>query len=515
MISTLQRLSAKSNGGRTSWLQSGSEAVYRRAPVWAQNLGISLYGISYRRERLGGVFDKHVAEFRARDRWPTERMHDFLEQRLRAVVRRAFREVPYYSSRWISAGLSCEDLEKLRLCDLAKIPLTPKCDLVSNANTFVARNAAQKKKLHRYYSSGSTGTPVTSILSSEDHQRVFAAREARSFGWAGASLRWPRGMIGGRMVLPCADSTPPYYRYNWAEHQVYFSAFHISPQRVRDYLEGFRRYRPKIMTGYAHSYYTLARMMLDQGLRLPYAPTALILSSEKLTAAMKSVIQEAFRARPYEEYGAVEQCVLGTECESGSLHINPDFGIVEILDEQDKPVPIGNEGRIVCTGLLTEAQPLIRYEIGDVGAISANTCACGRNQLPVLREVTGRTEDVVIGPDGRQTVRFHGLFINLMNVLEGQVIQESLDLIRVRVVTRTGFDNKEERLIRQRLQERLGAVQVRVERVDEIERTERGKFRAVISRLPTDLRAPAGAIVPSRAVQDIDGSVSSTDHRRL
>jgi phenylacetate-CoA ligase len=318
-----------------------------------QNLGISLYGLSYRQERLGGVFGSCVTGFRARDRWPKERMQDFLQQQLRSVLLHAFREVPYYSRCWHVAGLDSTDLERLALSELSRLPVTSKRDLLGNANLFVAKNIARKKNLRRYHSSGSTGTPITCVLSSEDHQRFIAAREVRSFGWAGASIRSPRAMIGGRLVVPEADSAPPYYRYNWSERQVYFSAFHISPDRVRDYLEGFDRHRPAVLTGYAHSYYTLGRMMLDKGLRLDYAPLALVLSSEKLTQTMKSVIQEAFRARPYEEYGAVEQCVLATECEFGNLHINSDFGIVEILDEKDIPVPVGMPGRIVCTSLLS------------------------------------------------------------------------------------------------------------------------------------------------------------------
>jgi phenylacetate-CoA ligase len=304
-------------------------------------------------------------------------------------------------------------------------------------------------------------------------------------------------MIGGRLVVPSADSGPPYYRYNWPERQVYLSAFHISPDRVPDYLEGFHRYRPAVFTGYAHSYYTLARMMLDQGLRLDYAPIALVLSSEKLTKKMKSVIREAFRARPYEEYGAVEQCVLATECELGNLHINSDFAIVEIVDDKDMPVPAGTQGRIICTSLLSETQPLIRYDIGDVGILSLTGCHCGRDHLPVLQEVTGRVEDAIIGRDGRQTVRFHGLFIDLPHVLEGQVIQESLDLVRVRVVTRQGFDDDAMQIIRRRVEQRIGKIRVEVEKVNRIERTESGKFRAVISLLQSDIKVElAGSRLP-------------------
>ncbi len=480
-------------GKQTNYL----EKLYRRAPVWAQNAAVSLYGILYRQERLGGVFSKYVGEFQDRDHWSEEHMANFLELRLREVLVRAFCEVPYYSETWRLVGFSQQQLEKFTLADLPKIPVTYKRDLVGNAELFVAQDTATHKKLHRYHTSGSTGTPVTSIVSPEDHQRFFAAREVRSFGWAGTSIKVPRSTIGGRIVVPEADSRGPFYRYNRTERQVYFSAFHISPGHVVNYLKGFNRYRPMVLTGYAHSYYTLARMMREQDLQLDYTPTALVLGSEKLTPEMKNVIREAFRARAYEEYGAVEPCVLATECEAGSLHINPDYGIVEILDDHDLPVPAGKLGRIVCTGLLSQTQPLIRYDIGDLGILSKKSCTCGRNHLPVLEEVVGRKEDVIVGLDGRETVRFHGLFIDLPNLLEGQVVQEDLDFIRVRVVARPGFGRGEADLIRRRLQERLGPIRVKVERVSEIERTERGKFQAVISRFRTAGPRERAASLPS------------------
>jgi len=203
---------------------------------------------------------------------------------------------------------------------------------------------------------------------------------------------------------------------------------------------------------------------------------------------MRPTLCEAFRARPYEEFGAVENCVLATECERGRLHVNPDFGILEILDGAGRPAPPGQPGRMVCTGLANRTQPLIRYEIGDMGAWSTEPCPCGRSHLPVLEQIVGRLEDVIIGRDGRATVRFHGLFINLPNVLEGQVIQEELDRIRVRVVPRAELSAAEVETIRRRLaDERLGPMHVEVEAVPHIERTERGKFRAVINRLPREV----------------------------
>lgn len=458
------------------------EKIYPHVPVTLQNLGISLYGLAWRHERMGGDFDQLVGQFRERDRWTPDQMREYTTRELRRVLCRAFDKVPYYRRVWRAVGVERGDLEHLMPSDLRRLPITPKKDLRADPDAFVASDVPAKK-LKRYFSSGSTGTPITAICTAEDHRRFIAAREVRSLNWAGTSMRGSRAMIGGRLVVPTGVAEPPFYRYNWAERQVYFSAYHIAPAHVPDYVRGFNHYQPRLLIGYANSYYLLGRMMIEQGLHLDYKPEAVVLCSEKLTAPMKETIRQAFGARAYEEYGAVENCMLATECEQGSLHVSPDFGVLEIVNEQGAPVDPGQEGRILCTGLLNDTQFLVRYEIGDVGMWSRENCACGRNHLPALQEIVGRIEDVVVGPDGREMVRFHGIFIDMANVLEGQVIQEAVDQFMVKVVTRPDFGEHDIEVIRKRFSERLGEVHVQVEKVDAIPRTERGKFRAVISKV--------------------------------
>jgi phenylacetate-CoA ligase len=332
-----------------------------------------------------------------------------------------------------------------------------------------------------YSSSGSTGTPIRAICTKGGQQRFAAAREARSYRWAGTSILRPRAMLGGQPVVPEGHARPPYYRYNFAERQVYFSAYHISPETVADYVRGFNRYEPESITGYAFSQFLVARMMLEHGLRFTFGPKAAITSSEKLTPRMREVMRTAWGCAVFEEYGSVENCGLATECEAGGLHVSPDFGIVELLDADGHPVAPGVEGRVVCTGLLNDAQFLVRYDIGDTAIWSERPCQCGRDHLPVLQSITGRLEDVVVGPDGRELVRFHGIFIDLPYVLEGQVVQRAVDDFLVRLIAEDGFGAEQERMIRGRFEQRLGTVKVAVERVSELERSPRGKLRAVIS----------------------------------
>ncbi len=137
----------------------------------------------------------------------------------------------------------------------------------------------------------------------------------------------------------------------------------------------------------------------------------------------------------------------------------------------------------MTTCLLHDHRPLVRFRLGDVAAWSPEACACGRS-MPVLQEVVGRTEDVVTGPDGRELVRFHGVFVDQPHVRLGQVVQESVDRIRLRIVAADGFGAADERDLIARVRQRLGpSVQVTVEIVDRIPLSAAGKFQAVVSHV--------------------------------
>ena len=457
-------------------------SMYPYLPVPVQNAAISAFGYFYRRERFGREFAPTLAGFEERDRWDVDRFRDYTTRALRQTLARAF-DVPFYREHWGNAGLSPAHLADVTPETILRIPVLRKESLRRAPYAFVPDRGQPVNGLLSYFSSGSTGTPIRAICTSAGQQRFAAAREARSYRWAGVSILRPRAMIGGQPIVPTAYANPPYYRYNLAERQVYFSAYHLAPDHVHSYVEGFDRHRPESVTGYAFSQFLLARFMLEQGLRFQAPPKAAVTSSEKLTSRMRSVINQAWGCRAYEEYGSVENVGLATECEAGGLHVSADFGLLEIVDDEGLPVPPGVEGRVVCTGLLNEAQLLIRYEIGDTAAWSVDPCPCGRRHLPVITGITGRIEDVVVGLDGRELVRFHGIFIGLPFVLEGQVVQESLDRFTVRIIAEDGFGSEQVRMIRQRFEARLGKVHVDVERVPELERTARGKLRAVISRV--------------------------------
>ena len=226
----------------------------------------------------------------------------------------------------------------------------------------------------------------------------------------------------------------------------------------------------------------LAKFIIGQKLKVPRL-RAVITTSEKLTPEMRAVMESAYGCPIFEEYSTVENSIFASECGYGRLHVSPDVAVVEILKPDGRPCEPGEVGEVVTTCLLRKYQPFIRFRLGDLACWDTRSCPCGRN-MPVIREVVGRIEDVIVGPDGRQMVRFHGVFVDQPHVLEGQVIQESLRQFRVRVVPTSGFGKSDVEDIAHRVRQRLGhEVEVAVEPVERIPRTRAGKFQAVVSLL--------------------------------
>lgn len=173
-----------------------------------------------------------------------------------------------------------------------------------------------------------------------------------------------------------------------------------------------------------------------------------------------------------------------SECNYGTLHLWPEAGYAEVLDDSNKPVKAGVPGRLVCTGLLNEAMPLIRYDVMDMAQLAGSSveCRCGRN-LPIVEKVFGRMDDSIVTKDGRRLALLDIIFGDHLAVREAQIIQESIDNIRIRVVPANGWNVSDENEIKSAVRQRMGDVTVAVEVVTEIERTYAGKLRVMISKI--------------------------------
>jgi phenylacetate-CoA ligase len=263
------------------------------------------------------------------------------------------------------------------------------------------------------------------------------------------------------------------------------SAYHLTPANLRSYLEAMQAARVQYVWGHSSALDALARAA-KQNPQLRPNLRVILSSSEPLTARQRRNIAEGFQCPARATYGMSEMVVAASECVEGHrLHLWPDAGYAEVLD-RDAPVPAGTPGDLVATCLVNWDMPLIRYRVGDRIALDAGSagCACGRC-LPGVARIEGRISDMLFTASGAclSPTAMEAVFDFDAPILESQLVQESLHLVRVLYVPAGRPDPAVEADLRNRIQARMGDIQVLVEPVAEIKRGPNGKFRAVICKL--------------------------------
>ena len=103
--------------------------------------------------------------------------------------------------------------------------------------------------------------------------------------------------------------------------------------------------------------------------------------------------------------------------------------------------------------------------------------------MPVISQIEGRVEDVIIGQDGREMVRFHGVFLGLPNVRKAQVVQYDYTHFEILIEITQPLSTEERQEIYRRMASQLGDITVDIKELTTLPLGLNGKFQAVISHV--------------------------------
>jgi len=436
------------------------------------------------RWRHGPEHDKLLAEIIDRNSWSSKQFVEYQNRALGEIIQKAANNVPYY--RQIFAEHQIDPASIVSVDDLPKLPILEKTTARENPKSLLDETV-DRRKLIVTNTSGTTGTPVNLYHGVLDESATFAYVEARCHMVADMMRRRNRSVsLGGHLVAAPNRSTPPFWVHNHRWNQLYMSSYHLSPTNLGHYVDAIRRYAPEYIEGYPSSVYAVAQYMVDNNLD-PMPIKACFTTAETLFDYHRQAIRSAFGCKTYNQYGCCEQVIFASECNAGSMHLTPEVGIVEVVDDNDRPLPAGQSGKLICTGLISSVQPLIRYRLGDMGALGTEQCSCG-SSLPVLKSIDGRVDAVLITRDGRRIGRLDPVFKGAKGIGEAQIVQDDYDTFRILIVPGPDYSNADGKVVAANLAQRLGRVNIQVRIVDSITRTASGKFRAVVCNLPKEAR---------------------------
>lgn len=411
--------------------------------------------------------------------WDDRILKEFQFSKLCQLLKHAQAHVPYYRKLFSETGFKPENIRSIS--DLTQIPLLDKLIIRTNSEELKSEIA---QDLDRFNTGGSSGEPLIFYIGKKRVSHDVAAKW-RATRWWGVDIGDPEIVVWGSPIELNVQDNIRVLRDQLLRTKL-LPAFEMSEQKLDSFLGQIRAMRPKMLFGYPSALSHIATHAETKGQKMNNLGIQVaFVTSERLYDEQRLQISRTFGCPVANGYGSRDAGFIAHECPQGGMHITAEDIIVEIVNPNGKNLPPGESGEIVVTHLATEDFPFIRYRTGDIGILDTNICSCGRG-LPILKEIQGRSTDFLTAQDG--TI-MHGLALvyilrDLPQIRAFKIVQESLDLTNVYIVSENGLSQEIREKTEQEFRNRLGKnVKISILEVAEISAEKSGKFRYVVSKV--------------------------------
>jgi phenylacetate-CoA ligase len=321
-----------------------------------------------------------------------EEIRDFQDARLREAVAYLAANSPYYRRMFRDNGIDPASIRTVD--DLQSVPFTAKKDLQLYNNDFLC--VPKEKVIDYITTSGTLGDPVTFGCTELDLQRL-AYNEKKSFSCAGVrpgdiiqlmTTLDKRFMAGLAYFLGIRELGASVIRVGNGIPELQWDTIHrIQPDTIMcvpSFILRLIDYAEKNGIDYRAS--SIRRIIgIGEGLR----------EQDFSLNLLGKRIKEKWDVELFATYSSTEMGATFSECPYGcGGHVHPELIIVEIIGDDDKPVPDGEPGEVVVTTLGVEGMPLLRFRTGDISRKITGQCKCGRNSFR-LTPIVGRKNNMI------------------------------------------------------------------------------------------------------------------------
>ncbi|KGJ95955.1 phenylacetate--CoA ligase family protein [Thalassotalea sp. ND16A] len=401
------------------------------------------------------------------------------DARLSNFLQKTVNDVPYFRKVFADANLQPNQIKSV--ADLAQLPFLTKTIVRENFDELKSNKSGP---VTLFTTGGSSGSPLQFLLGNERVSHD-VAEKWRATRWWGVDIGDKEIVAWGSPIELNSQDKMRLFRDKLLRSRL-LPAFDLTEQKLLGFIDEIKSVKPKMLFGYPSVFSLIAKTAQQHHIDLTQLGIKVVfVTSERLYPEQRDTIETVFNAPVANGYGGRDAGFIAHQCPQGKMHLSAEDIIVEIIDEDDKPLSHGESGEIVITHLATSDFPFIRYKTGDIGTIDTDACSCGRG-LPILKDIEGRTTDFIVAEDG---TKMHGLaLIYILRGLEGisefKIIQESKRFVRILLVPTNQLTEALTAAITAGFKARLGAsVTIEIDEVAYIAAEKSGKFRYVISKI--------------------------------
>lgn len=322
----------------------------------------------------------------------TEEIKQFQEELLAKALRYLNENSAYYKRMFQKWDIDIEKIKTIE--DLVKIPFTEKKDLQLFNEDFLC--CPKEKVIDYITTSGTLGDPVTFGCTDSDLDRL-AYNEKKSFECAGVK---PGNIV--QLMTTLDKRFMAGLAYFLGIRKLGASVIRVGNGIPELQWDTIKRIKPDTIMCVPSFILRLIEYAEENGIDYRNSSIRRIIGiGEGLREQNFELnmlgrrIKEKWDVELYATYSSTEMGATFSECEySCGGHVHPELIIVEIIGEDNMPVPDGEYGEVVVTTLGVEGMPLLRFRTGDIAAKRTEQCRCGRNSYR-LTPIMGRKNNMI------------------------------------------------------------------------------------------------------------------------
>lgn len=440
--------------------------VYNKLPIAGQNLACTVQGELTRRKRYSAYFEKKLEQYKKTGRYSLEQVKVYQDKRLQKLVVHAYETVPYYKKEFDEYGFNPYKFQHAD--ELAVLPVITKDVLKDHIQEFIS-TAKLPSKTFIHLTGGTTGKSLTyyTTLNEQSEQWAVWWRYRNNLGitrdeWCGE--------FASKLVVPISQKKSPYWRFDHAEHRLFFSPYHLNENTVRDYAEGLMKV--KWLHGYTSKLADMAYWLVKSGIKVPMKYVTI--GAENMYDTQRKLLEEAFGTTVYQHYGLTEGAANFSQGLDGTIRVDEDFCYVEFVENE-------TDCSIIGTPLHYYRMPLIRYSTGDYAELSDKQ----DGKFRIVKSLHGRDSEFVTTNQGTKVtaVEFdEEIFAKVSHMAEAQVVQKSKDELEIRVIRLEGYTQADEQVLLRRLKDVVGeSMKYKLVYPESLEKGKNGKFRLIVT----------------------------------
>lgn len=367
----------------------------------------------------------YFRQLREAEQWNEVKIRAFQEERMRKMVQYAAKEVPFYREWFSGNAIHPEDIQTLD--DLWQLPIVNKDLMRSNGiDAFSSEGFPKKERLYSR-SSGSTGEPFA-FYESKLSYSVNMASKLRTWYQAGYCLGDSYMKITNGVRTSKIKALQD--RFNRCSYRPFYS---INDETLISILEKIEKEKPVFIRSYPAPLYLLAQYRNNhQGFN--YCPRHVFTTGSTLPQAYREEIERAFGCDVIDSYSCEGTPNTYETTAHNGYSICRYYGIIEVLDNQDKPI-VNGVGRVVSTDLWNYAHPFVRYDTQDLVEV----------QNGKIIRIMGRECECFLTVDGVM-ITVHNLTTffahDITTVSAYRLVRKKDNSIEFQLVVDDGFDER-------------------------------------------------------------------------